>query len=160
DLPGWPVHTEPLPLHTGEHAFTGGGLTTAHYDPILEAPAVGDLSGDGEMDVVAADWQGNVYAWNSKGQRIFHQTANADYSGRALPGNPWGEAERKGPARRTEAGFAPSPVLADLEPENGPGLDIVAAGEDRHVYAWHPDGKAVTGFPVLVEDPEKVAAVD
>ena len=22
DLPGWPVHTDPLPLHAGEHAFT------------------------------------------------------------------------------------------------------------------------------------------
>src|SRR5439155_8061056 len=27
------------------------------------------------------------------------------------------------------------------------------------VYAWHADGSAVNGFPVLVEDPEKVASV-
>src|SRR5207302_281531 len=52
DLPGWPVHTEALPLHTGEHAFSGG-LSTTHYDPVLEAPAAGDLTGDGEMDIVA-----------------------------------------------------------------------------------------------------------
>ena len=61
---------------------------------------------------------------------------------------------------RTEGGFVTSPVLADLEPETGSGLDIIAAGEDRHVYAWHADGEAVKGFPVLVEDPDKLASVN
>ena len=51
-------------------------------------------------------------------------------------------------------------MLADLEPGTGKGLDIIAAGEDRHLYAWHADGEAVKGFPVLVEDPDKVASVD
>jgi hypothetical protein len=160
DLPGWPVHTEPLPLHTGEHAFSGGGVSGTRYAPVLEAPAAGDLSGDGEMDVVADDIQGNVYAWNSKGQLIFHRTSDPEYSGAPLPGNPSWEAERQGPRQRIEAGFLTSPVLADLEPEKGPGLDIIAAAEDRHVYAWHPGGEAVKGFPVLVEDPAKVASVD
>jgi hypothetical protein len=160
DLPGWPVHTDQLPLHSGEHAFNGGGLTTAHYDPVIEAPAVGDLSGDGELAVVADDVQGNVYAWNAKGERIFHETSNPDYSGAPLPGDPAWAAQRYGVRQRTEGGFATSPVLADLEPEKGSGLDIVAAGEDRHVYAWHPSGEAVKGFPVLVEDPSKLASVD
>jgi hypothetical protein len=160
DLPGWPVHTEPLPLHGGEHAFSGGGLSTAHYDPVIEAPAVGDLSGDGELDVVADDMQGNVYAWNARGEQIFHQTSDPSYSGAPLSGDPAWEAQRYGSRERTEGGFATSPVLADLEPEKGSGLDIVAAGEDRHVYAWHPGGEAVKGFPVLVEDPDKVASVD
>jgi hypothetical protein len=160
DLPGWPVHTEQLPLHSGEHAFSGGGLTSAHYDAVIEAPAVGDLSGDGEMDVVADDVQGNVYAWNAKGERIFHQTSDPAYSGAPLPGDPGWAAQRYGVRQRTEGGFATSPVLADLEPEKGSGLDIIAAGEDRHVYAWHPGGEAVTGFPVLVEDPSKLASVD
>jgi hypothetical protein len=61
---------------------------------------------------------------------------------------------------RTEGGFLTSPVLARLDPAAGRGLDIVAAGEDRHVYAWHADGTAVAGFPVLVEDPNKIASVD
>src|SRR5207247_10468931 len=25
-LPGWPVHSDPLPLHTGGHAFTSGAV--------------------------------------------------------------------------------------------------------------------------------------
>ncbi len=160
ELPGWPVHTEELPLHTGEYAYRGGKQSRKHYAPVIEAPAAGDLSGDGEMDIVADDLEGNVYAWSSKGKLIFHETSDPDYSGAPLPGDPGWEAQRSGVRQRTQGGFATSPVLADLEPEKGPGLDIIAAGEDRHVYAWHPDGEAVKGFPVLVEDPEKVASVD
>jgi hypothetical protein len=160
DLPGWPVHTEPLPLHGGEQAFSGGGLSTAHYDPVLEAPAAGDLTGDGEIDIVADDLQGNVYAWNAKGERILHETSNPAYSGAPLTGAPSWEAQRQGPRQRTEVGFVTSPVLANLDPQSGHGLDIIAAGEDRHVYAWHANGDAVSGFPVLVEDPDKVASID
>ncbi len=159
DLKGWPVHTEPLPLHDEEAAFAGGAISTGHYAPVLEAPAVGDLGHDGELDVVADDLQGNVYAWNPKGQLIFHETSNPAYSGAPLPGDPSWEAQRSGPRQRTEAGFVTSPVLGELEGK-GHGLDIIAAGEDRHVYAWRPDGQPVKGFPVLVEDPDKVASVD
>jgi hypothetical protein len=160
DLPGWPVHTEPLPLHTGEHAFTSGELSTGHYDPVLEAPAAGDLFGDGRIEIVADDLQGNVYAWDSGGHLVFHQTSNPAYSGAPLAGDPAWEAQRAGVRQRTEGGFLTSPVLARLDPGAGRGLDIIAAGEDRHVYAWHADGTSVNGFPVLVEDPNKVASVD
>ncbi|HEV2981958.1 MAG TPA: S8 family serine peptidase, partial [Solirubrobacteraceae bacterium] len=160
DLPGWPVHTEALPARTGEKAFSTGELPSPHYAPVLEAPAVGDLSGNGELDVIAGDLQGNMYAWNAKGQRIFHQASNPNYSGGPLAGEGGWVHQRYGTRERTEAGFITSPVLAKLDAAAGKGLDIIAAGEDRHVYAWHPNGSAVSGFPVLVEDPEKVAAVD
>ena len=159
DLPGWPVHTDPLPLHTGEHAFTSGEVSTAHYGSIIEAPAAGDLFGDGRTEIVADDMQGHVYAWDSAGNLVFHETANPDYSGAPLAGNPSWEHERFGTRQRTEGGFVTSPVLAKLDP-SAKGLDIVAAGEDRHLYAWNADGTAVNGFPVLVEDPEKVASID
>jgi hypothetical protein len=160
DLPGWPVHTDPLPLHPGERAFTSGEESTAHYAPVLEAPAAGDLFGDGRKEIVADDLQGNVYAWDSAGHLVFHQRSNPAYSGAPLPGDPSWEAQRAGTRERTEGGFLTSPVLANLDPASGHGLDIIAAGEDRHVYAWHADGSSVGGFPVLVEDPHKVASVD
>jgi hypothetical protein len=159
DLPGWPVHALQLPLHAGERAFTSGELSSAHYAPILEAPAAGDLFGDGRMEIVADDMQGNVYAWDSSGKLVFHQTSNPNYSGAPLPGDPAWEAQRAGARQRTEVGFLTSPVLGKLDSAVGKGLDIIAAGEDRHVYAWHPNGTAVSGFPVLAEDPDKMASV-
>jgi hypothetical protein len=160
DLPGWPVHTDPLPLHTGEHAFTSGEVSSAHYGAVLEAPAAGDLFGDGRTEIVADDLQGHVYAWDSSGKLVFHQSANPSFSGAPLAGNPSWEAQRSGARQRTEGGFVTSPVLAKLDAAAGNGLDIVAAGEDRHVYAWHANGTPVNGFPVLVEDPDKMASVD
>jgi hypothetical protein len=159
DLPGWPVHTELLPQHAAEKAFASGELSSAHYDPVLEAPAVGDLFGNGQLDVVADDIQGNVYAWNAAGKLVFHQTANPAYSGGPLPGDPSWESQRFGTRERVEGGFITSPVLAKLDAAAGKGVDIIAAGEDRHVYAWHANGSSVSGFPVLVEDPDKVASV-
>ncbi len=160
DLPGWPVHTESLPLHTGETAFSSGQVSTGHYAAVLEAPAAGDLFGDGRTEIVADDNQGNVYAWDGGGHLLFHQKSNPSYSGAPLTGDPSWAAQRAGVRDRTEGGFLTSPVLAKLDPAAGRGLDVVAAGEDRHVYAWHADGSAVGGFPVLVEDPNKVASVD
>jgi hypothetical protein len=55
-------------------------------------------------------------------------------------------------------GIGSSAALADLDGDGD--LEIVVAAMDRHVYAWHHDGAPVDGFPVLVVDPTKVAAVD
>ncbi len=163
EAPGWPVHTDPLPLHTGEAAYGRGGVGRGHYAAVLGSLAAGDLFHDGQIDVVADDMDGNVYAWNGQGQPVFHAHADPAYSGAPLdyPRDPRGALDtvRQGVRDRTEGGFLGSPVLADLKGGPGP-LDIIAAGEDRHLYAWQPNGRPVPGFPVLVEDPDKLTAVD
>jgi hypothetical protein len=93
---------------------------------------------------------------------VFHQHSNPAFSGAPLEAF---HTVREGPRDRTETGFLASPVLAHLDGNpNGP-LDVIAAGEDRHLYAWQPSpsnlaGSAVPGFPVLVADPDKLTAVD
>lgn len=154
ELPGWPVHTARLPLHLRERAFKRGGVGAGHYGAVLGALAAGDLFGDGRLEVVADDNLGNVYAWDQRGRLVFHQHSNPRFSGAPL--SPF-HTVRQGVRDRVEPGFLASPVLARLGRR---GLDVIAAGEDRHLYAWQPNGRPVPGFPVLVVDPDKVASVD
>ena len=118
-------------------------VSTAHYDPVLEAPAAGDLFGDGRMEIVADDLQGNVYAWDSTGKLVFHQTSNPNYSGAPLAGDPSWAAQRAGTRQRTEGGFVTSPVLANLDPGAGtrPGHHRRRRGPPRLRLASGRDGR-------------------
>ncbi len=105
---GWPVHTTPLYLHTGSPAFRSGALPSSAYAAVLGAVAVGDLDRDGYLEVVAADMEGRVYAWN--------------YRGAPLPGFPVrSDPAYSGPQRRDrEAGyfFSHPEVLSSLAAES------------------------------------------
>jgi FG-GAP-like repeat len=156
EAPGWPVRGDRLPLHTGGPAFSGGEVSAgASRGAFLASPAVGDLDGDGVPEVVAADFEGRVYAWSADGRRRWTRRTRLEWSGRPL--RPFDEA-RKGERNRTQRGFVGSPVLADLDADGR--LEVVAAAMDRHVYAWGAGGGPVPGFPALVVDSSKVASVD
>jgi hypothetical protein len=62
-LPGWPVRTDP--------AFSGPQVADQDNEVlrgILGAPALGDLQGNGTLDVVAASMDRHVYAFQPDGQ--------------------------------------------------------------------------------------------
>ncbi|MGH9078671.1 MAG: S8 family serine peptidase [Acidimicrobiales bacterium] len=61
-LPGWPVRTDA--------AFSGPGVDDTDNEVlrgILGAPVLGDLQGNGTLDVVAASMDRHVYAWQPDG---------------------------------------------------------------------------------------------
>ncbi len=155
EMPGWPVRSDRFPYHDGSKAFASGEVSNHFGGTIVGGLAAADLHHDGTLEVLAADYEGNVYAWDSKGKQVFHQASNPNYSGRAL--SPFVPA-RKGKTNRTQRGFLNAPVVADLDRDGQP--EIIAASLDRHVYAWHDDGKLASGFPVEVVDPAKVASID
>ncbi|MDQ3028522.1 MAG: VCBS repeat-containing protein, partial [Actinomycetota bacterium] len=154
-VPGWPVRTDALPLHDGGKAFSTGGVSKNFGGAVLASPATGDFDRDGSPEIVVADLEGKVTAWNAQGQRVFSQESRIEYSGKPL--SPFADV-RKGKRYRTQHGFIGSPVIGDLDRDGR--QEIVAASMDRHLYAWKPDGLLVDGYPVLVVDPSKVASVD
>jgi hypothetical protein len=160
ELPGWPVRGDVPGIvadHEAGRAYASGEVSTDLGGAIITGVAVADADHDGAPEVYAADLEGKVYGWAADGERVFEVEANPRFSGEPLA--PF-ENVRRGKRNRTQHGFLGSPVLADLDRDDGGRLELIAAGMDRHVYAWEHDGTAVPGFPVLVVDESKVESVD
>jgi hypothetical protein len=169
ELPGWPVSTDPVEVHTGSAAFASGAVPLPHA-AVLGAPAIGDLDGDGAPEVVATDLKGRLYIWDANGQRrpgfpvkTLPQYSHAWRSERDF-GTEAGllpdKTNRKNDDNRLARGFAGGPTLANLDGSADGSLEILAGATDRHLYAWYADGTPVPGWPAMLRDPAKVAAVD
>jgi hypothetical protein len=177
ELPGWPVHATPLPLHEGSEGYASGAVNSKAYASINGTPAVGDLDHDGTLEVVAGDMQGRIYAWDGEGNLLpgYPVRSNPLYS---VPDGAdwWTEgvlpadwyASRFVPDRVhsldrwncLDKAFARGPVLCNLDGSPDGSLEIIAACMDQHVYAWHADGGPVEGWPVKLVDPARVASFD
>jgi hypothetical protein len=156
ELPGWPVRTDrPSFVHTGSRAFTSSEISSNVGGAILGSVAIGDTNRDGVPEVYAADLEGQVYGWAPSGNRVFNRQSNPDFGGAPLA--PFVNS-RHGEFNRTQHGFFASPVLADIDGDGH--QEIIAAGMDRHLYAWNGNGSTVSGYPELVVDPSKVASID
>ena len=154
ELPGFPVHTGTLrsisPLEPENFPAPAYRLATFRdvRDPVTGI-AVGDLFGDGQLDVVASTDNAFVYAWNSSGQLLpgFPVHSNPAYWTLPVPTPRAATPHSRLPA---QGAYSP-PVLADLQ-GNGR-LDILMSALDGYLYAWAPDGTAVPGWPVQVALP-------
>ena len=85
-------------------------------------------------EVYAADFEGKIYGWEPDGNLVFEAESTREYSGAPLAAF---ENVRTGNRNRTQRGFLGSPVLADLDQDDEGKLELIAAGLDRHVYAWN-----------------------
>ena len=172
ELPGWPVFALPYPSlpSSGFNAFTLGLVSDQVYGSfLLGSPAVADLDDDGSQEVVAVDMEGNVYAWQSDGSLRSGFPTTVDFGlTREVPCGPatipdCDDYENAPPKRdrwnSRDWSMHSAPAIGDLDPTT-PGLEIVAGCSDGHVYAWHADGSSVNGWPVILRDPDKVAAMD
>ncbi|MHB8603978.1 MAG: hypothetical protein ACYDCK_01885 [Thermoplasmatota archaeon] len=145
ELPGWPVTTNPTQVAPG-FGDEMDDIDPGH-EPILAPVAVGDLFHTGHLDVVATSTTGTVYVFDENGARVagFPKSV-CDFA--VTPPIPRPAMDY---TRLPHCGATASPVLFDLDGQ--PGLEILQAAWDGHLYAWHADGSALAGWPVDVALP-------
>src|SRR5579875_365093 len=142
ELPGWPVHTDPVSVLVSHAGVTPG------YEAILSDVAVGDLDHTGALSVVAATENGKVFVWNAKGELEpgWPQLADTGVTPPPIPrpALPYTRLPVQGVA-------AGGPLLYDLAGDGK--LDVIVAGWDGYVHVWQPEGAELPGWPVKVQLP-------
>ena len=155
---GWPVSVGSVPgldagnpaSHRSSAAFASGALDPdLPRQAVMHGIAVGDLDGDGPdgRSVVAATYDGEIYAYGADGALRPGFPVTLDRS----------RAASTDPDHIVDSGVAGVPVLEDLDGDGA--LDIVVAGMDGSVYAWHGDGTAMAGFPVALSSGAQQARI-
>ncbi len=154
EAPGFPVFTHPAPGMDPSSDVNYLAVPRWRDNPAdrpldgMSAPtAVGDIDGDGHLDIVATTMSGRTYAWRNDGTLLpgFPVETDRAFAHQAVPtpDTPY--------HRNRSTGALAAPVLVDLDGDGK--LDIVQAAWDGHVYAWHGDGTAVAGWPVDTDYP-------
>ncbi|MBP7962693.1 MAG: VCBS repeat-containing protein [Caldilineaceae bacterium] len=119
--------------HNGR-PFDGAGawtsLTVGSLTDSVEAVAVGDLDGDGDLDIASAGWDKNVNVWRNDG------TPFADAWASQTVGS--------------HTDFIDSVAVGDLDGDGD--LDLVSGGRDNIIKAWQNQGGSA-GFAVTDTSP-------
>ncbi len=116
---GFRITTDIVPI-TG---WPAGGVDLF----VTAGPALGDINGDGVLDIVAGSMNGQVFAWHADGSTVT-----------GFPASLGGGA----------TGAIQNLALSDLHPS--PGVEIVAQTIDGYVVALRGTGARVPGWPSLL----------
>jgi hypothetical protein len=124
------VSTDTVKLYI-DPTLQAGWPQSVAYRVVAPSMAIGDIDGDGDLEVVAAEgkadaYDAKVYAWH--------------YDGTLVNGWP----------QETYGGKLSSPALADIDRDGD--LEIIVGSTDDRVYAWHHDGSVVAGWPQWTGD--------
>ncbi len=169
ELPGWPValglRPSLDPTNQGDSGSFGMGnhrdacayrtdktgclRTHSTLDPdvgqsLIAAPAVGDLDGDGTLEVVVTTLDGGIFVVEPDGSLRDGFPRSTDLS------QSYGKTDD---THIIDHGIFAAPVLADLDGDGQ--LEIIVAAMDQHIYVFRADGSEQPGWPVRVFDPDK-----
>lgn len=151
EIAGWPAAIDQMPIQSGSAGHVSGELPISVRASFARgAPALADIDNDGKPEVTVADFEGRVYVFQADGSRRpgFPVRTEPNYS----------RSSARNGGNRLHWAIAAHPAVGDLD---GDGMkEIVAAAQDRHVYAWKPDGSKLAGWPILLRDPAKVQTVN
>jgi hypothetical protein len=130
ELDGFPVYTDALPVHSP-------GLTDdPPHEGLMSGAAVGDLDGDGVVELVIGSVGGKVYAFSSQGELLAGYPVSIE--GRAL--------SEIGPETAWDPAILGTPTLGDADGDGD--LDVIVAAGDQKLYVWDATGALHAGYPM------------
>jgi hypothetical protein len=155
-----------------DETVTGDWIQTAK--PIWSSPALADIDGDGELEIVIGTNEGKLYVFNQDGSRMAGFPTTAEDGIRSSPAvtdldgdgsldivvgsdddrlYAWDGKGNLLPGfpKLTSNDVASSPAIGDLDGDGS--LEIVVGSNDRGIYALHGDGSPVCGFPLITANP-------